>query len=224
MLPSANFKSARRLPIFLSAWQAHPARTSDCISRQREKNSMKTRSIGVSVLSFWRAAEMRHRLISLAIVLAAIVPATGAPIFGLPESAIPFGLLGESVSNTGTSYVVGDVGATSTNTGFPPGMASGFVCPPVTGGPACTGAEDTAVTTAYNAIFNSVGDAFSTAESLTPTPGGYVCSFDESNFPGKYGIVVYGRRYDDHRHQFDLQCRRRPPTQFSLSKLTGPSA
>jgi hypothetical protein len=61
-------------------------------------------------------------------------------------------------------------------------MASGFVCPPVTGGPACTGAEDTAVTTAYNAIFNSVGDAFSTAESLTPTPGDTFAALTSQTF------------------------------------------
>jgi hypothetical protein len=44
-------------------------------------------------------------------------------------SASAFGLLGGTISNTGTSVVTGNVGATTTVTGFPPGTASGTVYP-----------------------------------------------------------------------------------------------
>jgi len=83
--------------------------------------------------------------------------------------ASSFGLIGGSISNTGTSVVTGNVGATSTITGFntSAGTATGFVCTPTSGAP-CTSGNDTAVTTAYNAIFNP-GGAFSTAEGLTHT-------------------------------------------------------
>jgi hypothetical protein len=75
-------------------------------------------------------------------------------------SAVSFGLLGGTVSNTGTSIVTGDVGATTTVTGFyPTGTATGTVYP---------APSDPTVTAAYNDIFGSVG-AFSTAKGMTST-------------------------------------------------------
>ncbi len=72
------------------------------------------------------------------LLLAAIMPAFGSPvpIFEIPAAATSFGLLGGSVSDTGTSVVIGNVGATSTITGFtPPGTETGFVCTPTSGLP-----------------------------------------------------------------------------------------
>jgi hypothetical protein len=82
-------------------------------------------------------------------------------------SASSFELLGGAISNTGTSIVVGNVGATSTVTGFPPGTATGFVCTPTSAAP-CTSANNSAVTPAYNQIFNP-GGSFSMAQGLTST-------------------------------------------------------
>jgi len=54
--------------------------------------------------------------------------ASGGPIVSL-GSAGSFGLLGGTISNTGASVVTGNVGATTTVTGFPPGIATGTVYP-----------------------------------------------------------------------------------------------
>ena len=115
-----------------------------------------------------RGVNMRPRLRWLVIVVAAVVPAFGGPIFTLPSPASSFGLLGGSVSNTGTSVVIGNVGATSTVTGFnPTGTATGFVCTPTSAAP-CTSGQDSEVTSAYNQIFNA-GGAFSTGLGLSST-------------------------------------------------------
>src|SRR5947208_835897 len=42
-------------------------------------------------------------------------------------TASSFGMLGSTISNTGSSVVTGNVGATTTIGGFPPGTASGTV-------------------------------------------------------------------------------------------------
>jgi hypothetical protein len=111
---------------------------------------------------------MQKILIHLLIAGAGFMPAMGGPILQIPASASSFGLLGGSVSNTGTSLIMGNVGATSTITGFSPtGTATGYVCTPTSGGP-CTAGEDSAVTSAYNAIFGSSG-TFSTGQGLTST-------------------------------------------------------
>jgi hypothetical protein len=101
-------------------------------------------------------------------LLVAVMPAFGTPIFEIPTSADPFGLLGGTIINTGLSEVIGDVGATTKITGFSPtGTATGFFCTPTSAAP-CTSGDDSAVTTAYDAIFNT-GGAFSTASDLTST-------------------------------------------------------
>jgi hypothetical protein len=109
---------------------------------------------------------MRSGLLWLVAAAAAVAPASGSPIlFSIPSPASAFGLLGGSVSNTGTSVVTGNVGATSTVTGFPPGTATGFVCTPTSSSP-CTSGNDSEVTTAFNQIFGS-GGTFSMGEGLT---------------------------------------------------------
>lgn len=122
---------------------------------------------------------MREGLVWLAMTAAAVTPAMGGPmIFSIPVSASSFGLLGGSISNTGTSAIVGNAGATSTITGFDSsdGTATGYVCTPTSGGP-CTTGEDSAVTTAYDAIFSEA--AFSTAEGLKPT-GSYTTATSQT--------------------------------------------
>ncbi len=109
---------------------------------------------------------MRRGLLWLVASIAASASTFGGPIlFSIPSPASSFGLLGGSVSNTGTSVVTGNVGATSTVTGFPPGTATGFVCTPTSSSP-CTSGNDSEVTTAFNQIFGS-GGTFSVGEGLT---------------------------------------------------------
>src|SRR5271168_2452126 len=105
----------------------------------------------------------------LPLLVAAIQPAFGSPIpiFDIPAAASSFGLLGGSVSDTGSSTVVGNVGATSTITGFPPGTASGFACTSTSAAP-CTAGNNIAVTAAYDSIFGA-GGAFSAGLGLAPT-------------------------------------------------------
>ena len=71
---------------------------------------------------------MRIWLLWALVVIVVAVPAFGNEIFA-PNlgNAYPFGMLGGTISNTGTSVVTGDVGATITITGFPPGTATGTV-------------------------------------------------------------------------------------------------
>jgi hypothetical protein len=69
-------------------------------------------------------------------------PASAAPV---PSS---FGLLGGTISNTGTSLVAGNVGATTDITGFPPGTATGTV---FSAGHATAGAAHGEFVTAFNA-------------------------------------------------------------------------
>src|SRR5579862_6264618 len=65
-------------------------------------------------------------------------------------TAIAFGLLGGTVSNTGLSAVNGNVGAMTSVTGFPPGTATGSVA---LAGPVVTAAFSDFVT-AYNYAFS----------------------------------------------------------------------
>ena len=130
---------------------------------------------------------MRQRLICLVMVVAAVVPAIGSSInLGAASS---FGLIGGTISNTGTYVVTGNVGATTTITGFPPGTATGFVCTPTSGSP-CTGGNNTAVSAAYNAIFNP-GGALGTAEGLTSTG-----SFTTATSQTFLGNTVYASSSD----------------------------
>jgi len=108
---------------------------------------------------------MRFGSLKQLIIVLSAVPAFGGPITINLGTASSFGLLGGAVSNTGTSVVTGNVGSTSTVTGFnPTGTATGFVCTPTSGAP-CTAGNDSAVTAAYTDFVN----AFNNAELLSST-------------------------------------------------------
>ncbi len=77
-----------------------------------------------------------------------------APNLGVAGS---FGLIGGTISNTGTSVVVGNVGAITTITGFPPGTATGTVYP---------APSDPTATAAYNAFILAFNSALN--DSTTP--------------------------------------------------------
>lgn len=141
---------------------------------------------------------MQQRLIRFVMVLAAITPAFGTVFSSLSTDDSNFGLLGGTISNTGTgtapaptgSYVVGDVGSASTITGFAavppggPGTASGFVCTE-TGPASCTGAEETAVGSGYGAFLTD----YTAALDLPSTPGTF--SGGTQTFMGSTGNNVY---------------------------------
>jgi hypothetical protein len=96
---------------------------------------------------------VRFALSCTLMAVAIAVPAVAAPInLG---SASSFGLIGGTISNTGTSVVNGNVGATTTITGFPPGTATGTVFAP--GDPTAT------------AAYNDFVLAFIQGSGLTPT-------------------------------------------------------
>lgn len=124
---------------------------------------------------------MRQRLTWLLMAIAAVMPAFGSPIyFADLNAASSFGLLGGTISDTGVSLVTGNVGAMTSITGFPPGLASGSV---TLAGPT--------VTAAYNAIFNP-GGVFAEAEGLTPT-GSFSSTSTSQTFLGN---TVYSSASD----------------------------
>jgi Ice-binding-like len=87
---------------------------------------------------------------SVALMVAMAAPASGAVIAPDLGTGSSFGLIGGTVSNTGTSVVTGNVGAMTSLTGFPPGIATGSV---TLAGPTVTAAFDDFVT-AYNYAFS----------------------------------------------------------------------
>lgn len=98
---------------------------------------------------------MRVKLLRLCAIIVVAVPAFGSSIdLGTARS---FGLLGGTVSNTGSSVVTGNVGAVTTITGFPPGTASGTVFP---------APSDPTVTAAYTDFITAYNQSFS--DALTP--------------------------------------------------------
>ena len=102
---------------------------------------------------------MRQRLIWLAMAVAAVVPAFGGPVVNLGTGS-SFGLLGGTISNTGTSVITGNVGvknASGTITGFNPSGTT------VGGHVSMPGATDS--TNAYIDFVN----AFNTALRLSST-------------------------------------------------------
>jgi hypothetical protein len=102
---------------------------------------MKVHSIWLVVLSFW-----------------ALTAYAGTVSVDL-GAADTFGLLGGTISNTGTSKVTGNVGATTTITGFPPGTATGTVYP---------FPNDPTVETAYTAFENADTQAWSYVSTALP--------------------------------------------------------
>ncbi|MEO8594631.1 MAG: ice-binding family protein [Candidatus Solibacter sp.] len=95
----------------------------------------------------------------LLLIILAVTPLVAFGNVVAPDlgAALPFGLLGGTISNTGTSLVTGDVGAVTTITGFPPGTATGTVYP---------APSDPTVSAAYSDFLT----AFSLAYSDISTP------------------------------------------------------
>lgn len=83
-------------------------------------------------------------------VMSALQAHGGAVVAPDLGTAISFGLLGGTISNTGASVVVGNIGAMTSITGIPPGTATGSV---MVAGPFVTQAFDDFVT-AYNYAFS----------------------------------------------------------------------
>lgn len=102
---------------------------------------------------------MRNRLLAILVFAIVAAPAFGTTLIPGLGAAGSFGILGSTVSNTGTSLVTGDVGATTALTGFPPGTATGVVYP---------APSDPAVTAAYTDFLTAYGIAFSDV-STPPT-------------------------------------------------------
>jgi hypothetical protein len=114
---------------------------------------------------------MRLRAVFVLVVSVTVPRAFASPLFAIPGAASSFPLLGGTVIASGTaSSIQGNVGATTTITGFDvsDATATGFVC--TEGGAApCTGGNDAAVTAAFNSIYTPVTGAFSVGEDLVPT-------------------------------------------------------
>lgn len=93
-------------------------------------------------------------LLCTLMVLVVAVPAFGSTIAPNLGNAASFGLLGGTISNTGTSVVIGDVGATTTITGFTsgPGTSTGTVYP---------APSDPTVVAAYNDFILAYNQSFS---------------------------------------------------------------
>jgi len=113
-----------------------------------------------------------------------------------------FGLLGGTISNTGTSVVAGNVGATTTVTGFPPATATGTVYP-FPSNPVAEAAYNDFIT-AYNAAwldpstaslggFTSnqtfVGDNVYTSLTDISTTTGINLTFDAQGNPNEVFLI-----------------------------------
>jgi hypothetical protein len=143
--------------------------------------------------------------------LAAVMPAFGATVSVNLGSASSFGLLGSTISDTGVSVVVGNVGATTTITGFPPGTAPGFTVFAAPNAPGTTvGIAYSDFETAYNTAYalantQSVLNGLGTTQTFTgnnvytiynnvpdgtiSTTSGTVLTFDAQNNPNEVFVI-----------------------------------
>ena len=147
---------------------------------------------------------MRHGLIWWVMALAAVMPAFGATVSVNLGSASSFGLLGSTISDTGTSVVLGNVGATTKITGFPPGTAPGFTVYPFPSDPTVTAAYND-FETAYNTalalasaqpVLSSLGMTQSftgnnvyTFDTTISTTTGTVLTFDAQYNPNEVFVI-----------------------------------
>ena len=106
---------------------------------------------------------MRQRLIWLGMAVAAVAPVFGAPIMVNLGTASSFGLLGGTVSNTGTSVVMGNVGVNVA------GTISGFCCPGPGPGTVVGGSVIAPNTMSSTNAYNDFVNAFNTAKLLAST-------------------------------------------------------
>jgi len=143
--------------------------------------------------------------------LVAVMPAFGATVSVNLGSASSFGLLGSTISDTGTSVVLGNVGATTTITGFPPGTAPGFTVFAAPNAPGTTvGIAYSDFETAYNTAYalantQSVLNGLGTTQTFTgnnvytiynnvpdgtiSTTSGTVLTFDAQNNPNEVFVI-----------------------------------
>jgi hypothetical protein len=149
---------------------------------------MKVHSICLVVLSFW----------ALSAYAGTISVNLGA--------ADTFGLLGGTISNTGTSFVEGNVGATTTITGFPPGTASGTVYTAPNGPTSIVGMAYTAFENADTQAWSYLSTALplgtlSTSETFTgnnayastadiSTTTGINLTFDAQGNPNEVFVIL----------------------------------
>ena len=140
-------------------------------------------------MKFHRAKEAAFFLAMLAMSAPrAYGGAVAAPNLG---TASAFGLLGGTVSKTGTSIVDGNVGAMTAITGFPPGIATGSV---TLAGPAVTAAFEDFVT-AYNSAFSdsdtpptqTVTGGLTTSQAFI---GNNVYSFSSASVTSTAGVIL----------------------------------
>lgn len=129
---------------------------------------------------------MQFRLFSTLIVLISAIPAFGSSIsLGTASS---FGLLGGTVSNTGTSAVTGNVGALGTVTGFDPtGTETGTV---FSGGSVVGTAYsdfESAFTTAFNESATTSVAGLTTSQTFL---GGGVYGFSPTDVTSTAGITL----------------------------------
>jgi hypothetical protein len=156
---------------------------------------------------------MRHGLIWLVVAVAAVMPAFGGNVNVSVNlgSASSFGLLGSTISDTGVSVVVGNVGATTTITGFPPGIAPGYTVYTAPNAPGTiVGNAYSDFKTAYNTAYalpntQSVLNGLGTTQTFTgnnvytiynnipdgtiSTTSGTVLTFDAQNNPNEVFVI-----------------------------------
>jgi len=153
---------------------------------------------------------MRRKLLWLVMAVAVVMPAFGAPIVNL-ASASAFGLLGDTISNTGVSVINGYVGVQDsggTITGFyTPGTTSYGPAGVLAPGNATASAAYADFVTAFNLAFSNIttpttqpapdftssylftGDnVYNTALAISTTTG-ITLTFDAQNNPNEYFII-----------------------------------
>jgi hypothetical protein len=142
------------------------------------------------------------RLIAVLLICAVLLPASGsaflsasaAPLATAPDlgAAASFAVLGGStVTNTGPSSVIGNLGVSpgSAVTGFPPGIYTGTIYTGAAAAPA-----QSAVTTAYNALIAQPCTTDLTGQNLgglTLTPGVY-CFSSSAQLTGNLVLNAQG--------------------------------
>src|SRR5271157_4915791 len=154
--------------------------------------------------------KMRRKLLWLVMAVAVVMPAFGAPIVNL-ASASAFGLLGDTISNTGVSVINGYVGVQDSGgpiTGFyTPGTTSYGPAGVLAPGNATASAAYADFVTAFNLAFSNIttpttqpapdftssylftGDnVYNTALAISTTTG-ITLTFDAQNNPNEYFII-----------------------------------
>ena len=161
---------------------------------------------------------MRHGLIWLVMALAAVMPAFGATVSVNLGSASSFALLGSTITDTGDSNIVGNVGATTTITINSPWIVTGTVY--TAGDPiaiAAYNASEIAYTTAFNlgstqTVLSSLGltrtftgNNVYTFNTNISTTTGTVLTFDAQSNPNEVFVIqIDGAFTVNGALQFDL--------------------